>query len=351
MTPDRQWRLSQVPWDEVPWPALDTCPDRVVFQTREWLEFIAETQRGRPVVAQVLHGDVPVGWFSGVRVRRAGIPILGGSFPGWTTPYMGFNFPHGGDRLAALGALRRFAFRDLGCWHIEVSDRRFPTDVTVAGYVRTDFRTLQTDLTQDEQDLFMRLDTDTRRRIRRAREKGVVITTEVGSSFAEEYYAQLEDVFAKQGLPPTYGVDRVHALLRLVGPTGHLLLLRALAPDGTCLATGIYPGSGQLAEFWGNASWRASQHYSPNELMHWEAMMIWKARGAALFDWGGWARYKLKYGGEPVSIPWLAASRFPILNRARDLARGAFGLRQRLLGSLRRRFPRPHRVGPSGNEA
>lgn len=334
--------LEVVPWESVPWSELDASHDRVVFQTREWLEFVADTQDGHPVIAKVFDDGVAIGWFSGVRIRRGGVPILGGSFPGWTTPYIGFNLPPEIDRAPSLAALRHFAFRELGCWHLEVSDRQLPQNVIAPGFERGAFQTLQSDLTLSEDELFRRLDTDTRRRIRRAREKGIVIVTATDATFAEEYYAQLVDVFAKQNLPPTYGVERIHSLIRRVGPTGHLLLLRALAPNGSCIATGIYPGCGQLAEFWGNASWRDSQHFSPNELMHWEAVRMWKARGAGIFDWGGWAQYKLKYGGEPVAVPWLTASRFPILNRARDLARGAFKLRQRFVGALKR----VQRTGP-----
>ena len=32
------------------WERMDAFADRVVFQTREWLEFVARTQRAEPVV-------------------------------------------------------------------------------------------------------------------------------------------------------------------------------------------------------------------------------------------------------------------------------------------------------------
>jgi hypothetical protein len=77
-----------------------------------------------------------------------------------------------------------------------------------------------------------------RRAIRKSEKEGVVVEQTSGVDFADEYYAQLEDVFAKQSLRPMYGVSRVRELVRSLEPTGRLLLLRARAPDGTRCAAG-----------------------------------------------------------------------------------------------------------------
>jgi hypothetical protein len=79
----------------VQWRTLDGFSDRVVFQTREWLNFIAESQRATPIVAEIRDGNTVAGYFSGLVVRKFGVRILGSSFPGWTTPYIGFNWPPG----------------------------------------------------------------------------------------------------------------------------------------------------------------------------------------------------------------------------------------------------------------
>ena len=114
---------------DIPWSALDAFEDRVVFQTRAWLEFIADSQRARPVVAEIRDGDAVAGYFSGLVVRKFGVRILGSSFPGWTTPYIGFNLMPGYSRSQMLEPLVRWAFRELRCIHVEVSDCHFlPTD-------------------------------------------------------------------------------------------------------------------------------------------------------------------------------------------------------------------------------
>ena len=155
--------------------------------------------------------------------------------------------------------------------------------------------------------------------------------------FAEEYYEQLKDVFGKQTLAPTYGVERVRSLIRHLAPTGHLLLVRALSPEGRCIGTGIYPAFNKVAEFWGNASFRSTQILRPNETLHWYAMRYWKARGVEAFDWGGGGGYKEKYGPYPIAVPWFCKSRFKALGVLREQAKKAVRMKQVLLGRWRAR--------------
>jgi hypothetical protein len=111
---------------KVPWDTLDRFADRTVFQTREWLEFIAETQGAKPVVAELRAGSDIAGYFAGLTVKRFGIRILGSSFPGWTTPYIGFNMVDGASRREALAALERLAFGELSActWRSQTGTSR-----------------------------------------------------------------------------------------------------------------------------------------------------------------------------------------------------------------------------------
>ena len=84
---------SVIKLEDVNWEHLDSFADRTVFQTREWVNFVAETQKARPVVVELSEAGRVVGYFTGLTFTRFGVRILGSSFPGWTTPYMGFNLP------------------------------------------------------------------------------------------------------------------------------------------------------------------------------------------------------------------------------------------------------------------
>ena len=331
-------KFRQVELSEVPWDRLDQYPDRTVFQTREWIAFLADTQNATPVVAELRDGAEVAGYFSGLTVRKLGLLLMGSSFPGWTTPYVGFNLEPGFARRDALAALERFAFDDLRCLHLEVSDRNFTVDDGLAlGFTASAYDTYETDLRLGEDQLFGAMNSACRRCIRKAEKAGLRIEEAADAAFAGEYHAQLTDVFAKQGLPPTYPQERVESLLHHLLPSGRLLLLRAISPKGNCVGTGIYPGMNRVAEFWGNASWRAGQHLRPNESLHWYAMRYWKRRGIQVFDWGGGGEYKEKYGVRPASIPWFRKSRYKILATLREEAQRAFRVKQALLGRLKSR--------------
>jgi hypothetical protein len=328
---------------EIPWGALDALPDRVVFQTREWLAFIAESQGAEPVVSEIRQAGELAGYFSGLIVRKLGLRILGSSFPGWTTPYIGFNVAPGHERSRMLEPVTRWAFQELGCVHVEMSDRLFvDEDARSPRFERSAYESYKSDLTSSEDALFARMDSACRRCIRKAEKSGVVVEEAHDAGFADEYYEQLKDVFAKQGKVPTYSAERPRILLKHVLPTGRLLALRARDPDGRCIATGIYPAMGDVAFFWGNASWRADQRWRPNEYLHWHALRYWKARGVKLFDWGGGGTYKEKYGVETHRVPWFCRSKYPLLTTVRNQARTMFYQSQHLVGRLhgmRRRVP------------
>jgi CelD/BcsL family acetyltransferase involved in cellulose biosynthesis len=329
-------RLRRIPLDDVDWASVDAFPGRVVFQTREWLSFLAETQRGDPVVAALEDRAETVGYFTGMVVRRSGLRILGSPFPGWTTMYMGFNLMDGVPRRPAAAALLDLAFGQLRCVHVEVRDHALePDDLRALGFEAKPFTTYLVDLTRSEEEIWARLKSSCRSRVRKAERLGVVIEEATDLGFADDYAAQLQDVFRKQRLVPTYGADRVRALIRNLLPTGRLLLLRARDPEGRCIATGIFPGLNGTMYFWGGASWREHQYRSPNEALLWHAMRYWKARGTTTFDMGGGGDYKRKYGGELIQIPSFAKPRFRLLGELRDVAQRAVAMRQRMAGRIR----------------
>jgi hypothetical protein len=147
---------------------------------------------------------------------------------------------------------------------------------------------------------------------------GVTVQEAKDEAFADDYYSQLIEVFAKRRLVPTYDKQRVSALIRHLLPTGNLLLLRALNADGLCIATMISIGMYVRAEVWGSASWRAHQHLRPNETLFWYTMRYWKKRSVQFLDFGGAGDYKRKYGGYEISVPWTRISRYPGLPLLRN---------------------------------
>lgn len=306
---------------DVDFDALDRFDDRIFAQRRCWLEFLKSFTQGKPIVAALMRGGDCVGYFTGVQFRRAGIKILASPFRGWTTPYMGFNLSPDVARGDALAALEHFAFRELRCMHVELSDRYLTIDEGQAhGFSHRISNGFLSDLTMSEDAIFEGMANSCRRAIRKSVKSGVVVAEGDPEGFAEEYYGHLLHVFAKQGLAPSFGVDRVQRLIDHCFDDGHLLLLRAFESGGQCIATSLYPAFNGYSFFWGNGSDPKFLSLRPNEALHWHAMRYWQKRGGRCHDWGGGGDYKAKYGGTPFVVPSFWKSRHPILRLARDTA-------------------------------
>jgi CelD/BcsL family acetyltransferase involved in cellulose biosynthesis len=315
-------RLERVPLDEVD-PAIDDLRTRNVFQTREWLEFVERTQGAEPVVAHVERDGEVVGAFTGLIVKRFGVRILGSPFQGWMTGPMGFSLDPGVPRPEAMNALVRFAFRTLGCLHVELMDRH--TGFAELGGLRARlvrFPTYELDLTQDEEAIFGGMTSACRRAIRKSERVGVRVEEAHGVEFADEYYDQLLAVFERQGhgRKPPYSRERVRELIRCVEPSGDLLMLRAVAPEGERIATAIFPARQDFAYFWGGASWPSHLILRPNEAIFWHAIRHFRDRGVRMLDLGGGGDYKRKYGAPEKLIPYVRKSRVPGMVALRDLA-------------------------------
>jgi hypothetical protein len=223
--------------------------------------------------------------------------------------------------------------------HFELKDRRIqPSDLDGLGFDATPTMTYDIDLAGEEPELFGRMSAACRRAIRKAEKSGVKVEVATGGDFADEYFAQLQDVFAKQSLIPTYGVDRVQNLIRCLEPTGRLLLLRALGPDGRSIASALFPYFNGTAYFWGGASLRSDQILRPNEAIFWYAMRHLRELGISTLDMGGAGDYKRKYGGVEVWLPWYRHSRYPGLSVMRNIAKAATERRQSRMG---RNLPQP----------
>lgn len=303
------------------WDRLDAFPDRMFSQRRGWLEFVSNFSRGRVIIADLKDGGETVGYFSGILFHRLGVPILGSPFQGWTTTYMGFNLAPGVLRRDALVALRHFAFGELGCLHLEILDRYLTmedlagldVDVTVEP-------TYIVPLHLDEEQIFAAMSSACRRCIRKGEKNGLIIEEAAPEGFADEYYDQLIDVFAKQGLKPPYSKQYVQTLIDKVHPSGDALLLRARAKDGMKIASAIYFGHKEHSLFWGNGSLRSHQNLRPNEALHWHALRYWKRRGIKFHDWCGPDEYKRKYGPHPHQVPRIRISRFRAISWVRGAA-------------------------------
>ena len=314
-------KIERQPIETLPWESMDEYGDRVFSQRLPWLEFIVETQGGEIVIAHLSDEGKTVGYFTGILFKKFGFKIMGSPFPGWNTPYLGFNLLPCISRKRAVAALIPFIFKELGCIHLELADPYLcPDDVQEFEFKSKITHTYVSDLTLTEDALFAKMKSSCRGSIRKAEKIGTRIEEASPIGFSEEYFRHLTDVFAKQNLKPTHGQERIEKLLKHLHPTGNLLLLRARDAEGRSIATGIYPGFNKLSYFLGNGSLRQFQKANPNEIMHWYAMRYWKNRGVENHYWGGGGAYKEKYGGAQISTMSFSLSKYKIILATRLVA-------------------------------
>jgi hypothetical protein len=340
--PRQRLSLERISYGAATWDAtLARYPDAEVYHSSAWLAYLWESKRAQPVVAEVRDGGRVVGHFVGAIVGRMGLRILGSPLRGWGTGYMGFLLDPGVDRRAAVDALPRFAFRNLGCIHLEIADRGLTAEAMQgSGFTVERGMTYVADLTGSTDAVLGRMRSTTRNYVRQGQRKGLTTEVATDEAFVPEFYEQLTEVFLRQGLAPTYGIERAERMVRHVAPSGQLLRLRVRAPDGRSLATGLFVGRGRIVVLWGAAFVRALGEYHPNELLHWEAMRYWQARGAQIYDMGGGGDYKAKYGGAPTPTAHFFRSRYGALKYARSLVRRLARTRQ-IVGAIRKGRGRP----------
>lgn len=304
-------RFERITMDSAEWGhVLSVFADRIVYQTPAWLSFLVETQKAELVIAALKEGNETVGYFTGLVLSKLGFRILASPYPGSSTPYMGFNLLPSVPRRVAAEALSAFAFKELRCAYVEVVDLRMTeADIVGLGFTYQMNPTMEIDLTQTEDQLLANMTKSCRWTVRKAEKNGVVIEEACDAGFAEDYAAQLGDVFAKQGMNPHIGADRVRVLIKYLHPTGALLMLRARDPEGHCVGTGIYPALNETAFYWGGASWRQYQKLYPNELLQWHAMRYWKRHGMKVYNMVGNMVFKQKFGGRETTVPCISKSK------------------------------------------
>ena len=319
--------LERIPYDRQAWDAIVSAHDDAdVFHSVEWLDFLVASQAAEPVIAVVWADGRQVGYLVGAIVQRYGIRILGSPLRGWTTESMGFILRPDADRRAAAEAVLPFAFDELRCLHVELADRQLTsTQMGGTGFDRELGSTFRLDLRPPEADILRGIRRTTRQEIGKAGRAGVRAEVATDGRFVDEFYDYLTATFARQSLTPTYSADRVRQLVRTLQPSGQLLLLRVLSPQGSTIGAGISVGRNSAAYAWGMAFDRGDRQHHAIEVLWWETIRYWRSRGATSFDFGGAGEYKQKYGGDRHEVARFHGSKWAILGvgeRPRDSGSG-----------------------------
>jgi hypothetical protein len=309
--------FERVDINDMPWDRISEFSRASLFHILPWINFLVDVKGAEPVIATVQSDGQVQGYFTGLITKKYGLRILGSPFRGWGTYFMGFNLKPDVSYHEVLQAFPKFAFDELKCHYLEITDSNLKRNEWKGLPYRVEqLQWFILDLTKSEETLFANMkDKSCRRSIRRAEKKGVVIEETIDPGFANEYYAQFQEVMAKRSLVPTYSLDFVRQMIAHILPTGNMLLLRARNPEGVCIATKILLVYNKVAVGWGGASWRQYQNLNPNELISWYSMKKLKSMGVEVLHLGeGAEQFKRKLGSCETQIFRLMKPKYPVLN-------------------------------------
>ena len=314
----------------------DDFANKNIFTRLDWLYFLRKDSNIYPCVLKVIRRQDKcfVGYLTGGLFSRFGVKIFASPFSGWSTCFMGYDLTERNELKRILLETRAFLFEKLGCMYAEIIDREISIDdAKLWGFDFETVSTLELKIDRSDEELFKVFKTDCRNFIRQFERRGATIERVTpNEEFAKEYYNQLEDVFAKQGMVPTYGLKKVVNLMDALRDTEMLLCLRVRNPEGRSIATSIFLGHNKKFFFWGGASLREYQQYRPNEYMIWHAIKYWREQGITVFDMVGVREYKRKFGALETQYAKLIFSRARFLIHMKNFARRLYFLSLRFRG-------------------
>ncbi len=301
---------------------IDNIPNNIIYTTPSWLNFLKETQKKiEPVILKIYENEVLIGYFTGCIIRKYGMKFLGSPLRGWNTPYMGFNVSDYSKKYAILKHLHRYALKELRCLYVEVCDRDFiEEELKNNKFQYIESEGFELDLSLPHEEIYKNFTKGTKANIKKFERIGCTIQEDYSEEFVREYWEQLVDVFKRQGLNPTYSINRVRSLITNLKFSNNILCLKALTPEKKHIASLIQIGSSNLTITFGVPSYTNFQkEYRPNEALMWYAIKWWKDKGVELYDFGGGGEYKKKYGGSRIKYFTVCHSKIPLALVTRKL--------------------------------
>lgn len=315
--------------DCIDWISMASCYDHKVTKSREWFDFIYRTKGKIPFVVAMYEDGVQIGYFLGIKFSVL-FTIVASPFEGYRTAYQGLSFFRQVSAEYRLGVIRElagFLFKKRICSFFQIYD--FDMDI-LDEEMLNDFelkkgRGYTLDIHRDYQEVVKGFDYKSARYcINKARKMGVTVSemTDV-ETFASRYDQMFKDVFAKQGITPTYGKPEVIALIESLMPD-KVLCLEARDTQGTVIGANIYVMDNHFATFWGGASLREYQKLCPNELLMEEGILRLQAKGIETLEFGGGGKYKEKYGPVKYERYKLMKGKWSFIFRSKKMARDLF---------------------------
>lgn len=299
---------------------ISRFPGKTVYHTYEWLEFIERTQGLKKVIYEIkMNGEV-VGYLAGFTIRKGPIKIFASPFPGWTTAYMGPVLDKTVPQRLFFTEFKRLMKRE-GYHYAELSNRILDEKIAKEeDFIVEQGITYIAEVKSNPDEILASYSESPRYYARKAaKNDDLLVETTTDESFVDHYYAQLQEVFLKSEMKPTYSKDRVKLLIETLLPRGRLLLTWVKYKEQV-VACYIDVIDEQWMYSFGCVSSRDYLKLHPNELARFHAMCTAAEKGVEYYDMTGGGTYKARFGGEETVVYRIIYSRFG-LYKARNIAK------------------------------
>ena len=316
-------------WDQI----VQTFPGWRVFHLRSWIESIEAFARAQPLYLIFEKSGERVGCIAGFLIRVGPIRLFCSPREGWQIEGMGPVFdPNRLGTKELMASLVSFLERRHGVHHIEMAAPTLDADAMEAhGFRGQKIFTYRLPLFPgDEAKTLSTVHTRTRRYMRSLGKGELIVSLDDDGPTVDEYYKQIQGVFARRGKIVPFSKNRVEQLVRHMRPSGHLLTVAVRKPDdGQCIGTGIFLIAGPEVYLWGWAHREEFGRLHPIELITWIGMQKGMEAGCTTLDMSGGGQAKAKYGPVPdeSNVRWLR-SRYQWIADLRTLALRCYRMQQ-----------------------
>ena len=306
-----------------------------VFLTEEWIRFLMKNQNAEPVILQINDGQTVVAYFVGMVVKKFGLRIFGSPFEGWLTCDMGFIRVGAFDVNEALRLVADYAMKTLHCCFVQIYDKQIREEELDAGIKRFTKPMLQLDIAKPEDEIMQNFTKFARTRIRLAGRRLTFEKVPFDREFVDVYFDQLEEVFKRQKLYPTYDREKLYDLAEALKDRPELVLAeKAYAEDGACMGTILTFGLEKWAYYLCAANVISQQNGRPSEGLFWEFVKHWNDRGMEHLDLVGYREYKLRYSPAIEKEVYVYFEKFPGFFKMKSLAAKTVGAMRTLKGKI-----------------
>jgi hypothetical protein len=268
----------------------------------------------------------------GVVVRKGPLRIFGSPLRGWGTVALGPLYQ--GSEPPELIAAAEATLRGAGIRHWEFVSETLGTSTEQGRHYRFESSdTHRIALHAEEKVMWAGLQQRCRTAIRKAEKNGLTAQRSTDPGFLDPLYELVAAIFARQKFTPPYDAGRLRRLWSAMRPPGKVEGIEVRQGERLA-AAGLFIHDEQQAYAWSEASDPELNPLAPNNLLYWEAMKLYAARGASHLHLPGAAgspigKFKASFNPEVLSYPFWIHDRDPLLRWGRRAYQALYTLKSR----------------------